>query len=575
MRPLRTLKIIVLLALSAVWQAASLNPDPLPGIGLIALTPFLFVALTEKFTWKEALFWGYVEALFFSSFVTPWLIETFVIYGHLTQAGAIGILVLYSLINCGRFVLFFYFCNAQNRFLPDLTHTLLPGNSQPPFGKLGKANRQALRLTRAIMQNRYVSLVFFWGLAEYLGWQLFPVLAANLIQGNENLIQTASLFGVRALSLFVFLLNLTLVDLVLGLVRRIKPALVNTESLPPVQIPAVLFIVIYLSGVTYGTWARGYWSQKEAEANKVNIGIVQGNSPLAFESVRDIRQALWQILLGMENQTRRLLAEAELMQTPLSLVVWPESAVPFLSYRETAALRSTIEKLQQDHAVPIMLNDVNTEFANQRRQSYNNIWFIEPNGNKQSYQKILLLPFGEYMPLGQYFPGIVEMFPEVSNFTHGSRKTLIRTNFGMILPSLCYELMTPDFTSGYFFDTDRQAGLIVNLTNDAWFGDSVENYQHLTVSKMRAIELRLPVIRSTNSGTSAYINMTGQIIHPTASLKRESRIYRVPIPEKAGSLFAFWGAIPFALFMFLNLLSWGYLYTFRKIQKRRLPQEHV
>lgn len=546
---------ITLLALSAALQALSLSKHPPFFIGFVALAPIIYLALTQEMTLKRALTWGYLEGLFFSFFVTPWLIDTFIIYGHLPPFAAVILLFLYSIIACGRFVLFFLLTAFWKKRLSQ------GGGEVVLDGVFGKA----LYFGRLVFQNRYLALTSIWGLSEILGWQLFPVLAGNLFNSNEIFIQFADLVGVRGVSLVGFFFNLAALEIIVSLFRTRRPtfAAFAPSAILPAFAPATLikrgaiFGGLLLVILIYGVASKKHWQKVEGQSEKINIGVVQGNSPLAFESVRSLRESLWNILEGMNDQTRQLAAEAELMQTPLSLIIWPESGVPFLSYQGTQMYYRTVEELKGDLNIPMIINDVYAFQQMGRRVSYNNLWYLEPNGESQNYQKNLLLPFGEFMPLGRYFPKIVAMFPEVSNFTPGAKKTLLRTNKGLILPSICYELMTPDFTLDYFFETDRKANMVVNITNDAWFGDSIENFQHLMISRFRAIELRLPVIRSTNSGISAYIAMSGEIIDPTKSMARENRIYKAPIVQGAGSLFSKTGNLFFYFFIYINLLLWA------------------
>ena len=97
-----------------------------------------------------------------------------------------------------------------------------------------------------------------------------------------------------------------------------------------------------------------------------------------------------------------------------------------------------------------------------------------------------------------------------------------------------------------------QVRLIINQTNDTWFGTSAENIQHLSAASVRAIEFRIPIIRSTNSGISAYINTAGEIIDPTRQGAEDTRIYSIRVPERSASLFSIWG--PWPLYLYISLL---------------------
>jgi len=138
------------------------------------------------------------------------------------------------------------------------------------------------------------------------------------------------------------------------------------------------------------------------------------------------------------------------------------------------------------------------------------------------YDKQYLLAFGEYLPFGDTFPILYKWSPHSGRFSAGtSLEPLIVDIKGTehkVSALICYEDILPGFTNRAVGHADPE--LIVNMTNDAWFGDTTEPWQHLALAKFRAIEHRRFLVRSTNSGVSAIIDPNGAIVEGTLSTPR-------------------------------------------------------
>ena len=149
--------------------------------------------------------------------------------------------------------------------------------------------------------------------------------------------------------------------------------------------------------------------------------------------------------------------------------------------------------------------------ANANDQTRNSALYYDASGQLVgAHDKQLLVPFGEYMPLRDTFPQLTKMVPGVGNIYPGEQVTSFNLEGTNILPGICYEAVYPHFTRQASIEPQR-ADLLLNLTNDVWFGDTSAPELHLMVQAQRAVELRLPLIRSTNSGISAVVDITGEI----------------------------------------------------------------
>ena len=142
---------------------------------------------------------------------------------------------------------------------------------------------------------------------------------------------------------------------------------------------------------------------------------------------------------------------------------------------------------------------------------WNSVVLIDHDAKLLSrYDKQHLVPFGEYVPLSDYLP-IDKIVPGFGAFESGNGTRILPVNHYMIMhPLICYEIIFPDYATSY----DRVGrDVIINLTNDDWFGYSFGPFQHLMMARFRAVEQGVPVIRVANSGISAVIDAYGRIQH--------------------------------------------------------------
>ncbi len=207
------------------------------------------------------------------------------------------------------------------------------------------------------------------------------------------------------------------------------------------------------------------------------------------------------------------------------IILWSESAVPFPI--NDSEVRKYISHALKDNQIlmtgAILENDKcsNTELCKM---------FVSLTGlNKEgdiifSYEKKHLVPFGEYVPFKNLLP-IKKITNGFTDFSPGQKDNIISYNNIKIRPLICYESIFPD----EIFATNQNSDLLVNVTNDAWYGD-VGPYQHLDISKMRSVETGIPMIRVANNGISAIIDPIGRIIKQTSL--NEIGIIDGYIPEK-------------------------------------------
>jgi apolipoprotein N-acyltransferase len=195
------------------------------------------------------------------------------------------------------------------------------------------------------------------------------------------------------------------------------------------------------------------------------------------------------------------------------ILIWPESAFPFFLTREADAMARIAELLPKDTV--LLTGSVRAPDGPpgaRVSRAYNSIYLIDHDGGVLSvYDKLHLVPFGEYLPLQAWMEklGFVQLTRVHGGFIPGTRRrTMEVPQAPPALPLICYEAIFP----GDIAASGDRPGWIINLTNDGWFGNSTGPYQHLQQARMRAIEEGLPMVRAANTGISAVVDPSGRIV---------------------------------------------------------------
>jgi apolipoprotein N-acyltransferase len=212
-------------------------------------------------------------------------------------------------------------------------------------------------------------------------------------------------------------------------------------------------------------------------------------------------------------------------------LIWPESSFPFFLTREADAL-AQITHLLPPNAV-LITGAVRLADPDDPAQSgvYNSIYVIDHTGSIAAvYDKVHLVPFGEYMPHLLERLGLQDITEQSGGFLAGDRHRLIAVpGAPMALPLICYEAIFP----GEVMPPGKRPGWIVNVTNDGWFGISTGPYQHFQQARVTAIELGLPLARAANTGISGVVDPVGRVL---ASLPLGTEgVLDAPLPQAIGA----------------------------------------
>ena len=332
---------------------------------------------------------------------------------------------------------------------------------------------------------------------------LFPWTYAATVHQIPVLLQTAELGGPILVVTLLVCVNLAIAELV---VARVVQRTLNRRYL------AVLLAVPVVA-VLYGLIRMRTVDQLVAAAPKGEVGIVQANMSL---------------LAKRRNRTEGLrrhleLTEALKKEGKLDLVVWSETSVMAPQNEDRAALTYRLQFAGR-LKVPLLFGAVLVRRVNDARGYvlFNSALTTDENGSLTGrYDKQYLLAFGEYLPFGETFPSLYKISRNSGRFTPG--KTLKPLTIGEheIATFICYEDIIPSFVNSIV--NSGNPDLLVNITNDAWFGDTTEPWIHLALAKLRAIEHRRFLVRSTNSGISAFVDPLGRVISHTDAFKLQAQ----------------------------------------------------
>lgn len=384
-----------------------------------------------------------------------------------------------------------------------------------------------------------------WVLLEWIrSWLLtgFPWLSLGYSQIDSPLRGFAPLLGVYGVSLAVILTA--------GLLAHMIKA--NHWKLEE----ATLSLLIFLGVWGGGSWAADrVWYQLPENGESLQVALIQGNIPQEFKWEAEQQQATIERYLSLSQQYRTA-----------DLIVWPETAISsFLHFGTTQQLLKILMQeralYQTDFLVGIPYMDQQT------RRYYNSV--LSLSEQPQLYYKHHLVPFGEYVPFSDWFGGLLDLLAvPMSAFSAGEayQPNLMAANYPVGV-SICYEAAFGQRVRSAL----PKAQLLVNVSNDAWFGDSIAPHQHLEIARLRALENARYLLRATNTGISAVIAPNGQIVTQSAQFATTG-ISATVQPLQGATPYVRLGELPILLIISAILLLGGLIH---QQMQRQLRQQIV
>jgi apolipoprotein N-acyltransferase len=370
------------------------------------------------------------------------------------------------------------------------------------------------------------SAPFLWAGLEYMRAFLlsgFPWENLGYTQyGQLHLIQISDILGVYGLSALIVAVNAALFEL--------WDARGKNRGLPW---KSAVVVALSLTGfLLYGVWRIAGVEATVQAAPKLKVGLVQGNIDQTTK---------WLDAFQEETLVRYGRLSRELLGNEPDLMVWPETALPFY-FLHDEALTEHMVGLVRDCNVPFLVGSPSFETGGQRMRYFNSAYLLDPSGKVLGrYDKVHLVPYGEYVPLKRFFPFLGKLVEAVGDFEPGKEGQVLSLNGEKLGVLICFEVIFPELARAM-----RQNGvqLLVTITNDAWFGTSSAPYQHLSMAVFRAVENHLALARAANTGISAFIDPVGRILDATPLFEEAVRMRPLPMmDQKTLTFYARYGDI--------------------------------
>ena len=253
------------------------------------------------------------------------------------------------------------------------------------------------------------------------------------------------------------------------------------------------------------------------------------------------------------------------------LILWPETAYPETFYGIETILDEVFKKIMNSTSAEMLIGGYDQDMSKSPFEMiesvYNSSILLSDEKFKTSYHKNILIPFGETLPFGPLNSQIVSIVPAVSLFARGEGTPLMETRDGYrFVTPICYEILESNYMRTLLNEWGGNH-LMINHTNDSWYGDTAEPHQHLFLSKWRALEFKLPLIRTTNTGISS-------VIYPDGSESDRLNIGQegildvtVPLGSGESSFYQVYGIFPVLGFV---LILGGLIWMRQKINSRNL-----
>jgi apolipoprotein N-acyltransferase len=395
-------------------------------------------------------------------------------------------------------------------------------------------------LTTLLRDSRFFLLFMSssWVGLEYLRAKLltgFPWCLLGYTQYDyPHLIQIADLGGVYGVSFLIVLIN--------GLVYRClfqshekRKRFLKWES---------LITVLLLGGtLLYGQYRLSYERTGKAHRQWVKALIVQGNIDQSIK---------WRP--GYQSETMRIYQDLSRAVYDFNgnLIIWPETSVPFF-FQDEVRFWPQLFSLTKKSGAVLVFGSPAYKKIDAKTKYYNRAFLMTPEGEPPKYyDKVHLVPFGEYIPLKKILFFLNRLVPAAGDFEAGDKIAPLNHRDLSLGILICFEAIFPELSRVH---TRSGAHILVNLTNDAWFGMTSAPYQHLSMAVFRAVENRRPMIRAANTGFSAFIRPTGKIVALSALFSREVLRCSVPVGESSLTFYTLFGDVFAFSVMVISLIK--------------------
>jgi len=469
----KTLAVLSGAAVAAAHPQAAIWP-----LGWIGLAPLLYAVRGKSPRRAAAL--GWMSGMAMYAALLYWIAPTISNFTRITSWQALAVLILA--------------CSILASFI-GVFCALLEWLAQAGISRVVAAPV----LWVAVEWSRvYFPVPFPWALLGYTQYSALP------------LVQIADIGGVYLVSAVLVFMNAAFAELARAGWRG-----------RPLLLAAVVGLPLATAG--YG-FARLASLDGRDGGRAVRVGVAQANIAQAEKWDRRFEDDTLETYLRLSREAADAGAE---------LIVWPEAAVPFFVPQDPRS--RWLSALSAETGAQLFVGTPGYERRAEGEDGvyYNRAWHVTPEGGLvRSYDKIQLVPFGEYVPFGFLLSWVDRAVEVVGDFGAGE-EYVVFDGPARFSGLICYEGIFPALTRAF---VAGGAELLVNVSNDAWYGRSSAPYQHLAMASVRAVENRVPLVRATNTGISAVIDRTGRI-RATTALFEETWFVETVDAGYAGSIY--------------------------------------
>jgi len=498
----------------------------------------------------------FIQSIWLSMLITfggfYWVTYSISQYGNLPVSISLIGLVLFGFI-CQPTIITYSFIRfiAQKKFLDN------------------KKNKPAFLLCVLL------GLSFFYTGFDVSIHKLFKDTLGHAFYKNELLRQVADIGGAGILTFICVFFNEALFLLIDKLKKRTEPSIWPSvkESLPSFGL-SVLLIALTL---TYGFFRNDFIKNKIKKPIKtVYAGVIQANIG-DFDKVAS-ETGSWHAADKILSTYIELSNKSIMTNPQPDFIVWPETAYPTIfghpdtnrELKRDARIKNFVKKRN----IPLLFGGYDTN----GKKDFNSLFVLHPSPTAneknikklQIYHKNVLLPFGEYIPGFGEDSIFKSIFPQMGFFGQGPGPevySVFTANKSFkVSPIICYEALFPNYIIG---GANKGSEIILNITNDSWFGQYGEPYLHFALTVFRSIESRLPQIRSTNTGITALILPSGEIKNKTGVFKKTTVNMSIPITSDIPTLMKSWGDWFGKTSLLLGLAFLTFVFTSRKRQTHK------
>jgi apolipoprotein N-acyltransferase len=430
----------------------------LPIFGWVSVAGLLFASLGAGVA--EAVLCGFLYGAVFYTFSLPWVYTVMRQYGPLPvweAAGVLGLLVVAAALFCAAFSALVAWIGSRGAGLALFA---------APF----------LWVALEFLRGNLPTIGFPWNLLGYTA------------SGNLALVQLTAVTGIYGLSLVVAAYNALLVWAAQSATRGIR----NRAAALWAGCTILLAAVAAFGGRFVPT------AQPTSVAH-----LVQTDLPQSLEPPPN-----WDAIHAGDMAELDRISIAAGQARP-GLVVWPEVPAPFSL--EHAAFAQRAERIAHESQSDFLLGVIDWKpSADNGLTPYNSAALLDPAGREEFlYDKMHLVPFSEFIPGRRYLWFARDLTALVGDFGHGTRYAVGNLPGGRFSVFICYEAVFPNAARQF---TRNGAALLINISNDGWFGRSAAPAQHLAMARVRAVENRRWLLRDTNNGFTASIDPHGRIV---------------------------------------------------------------